>query len=89
MRAKDEYMKILDSYFTRFGYKTNRLGTPNITCRTYWNYLEIGQGEQVGFGEIPSIYLDVMNKACQSGVTIWHNHSNIGNYELNNTIVSY
>lgn len=87
MRAKKEYLAILDSYFSRFGYKVNRLGTPNLTSRTYWNYVEIGQGEQVGFGEIPSVYLQVINSAFETGVTIWHNHANIGNYNLNNTIV--
>lgn len=88
MRVKNEYISIIDSYFTRFGYKVNRLGTPNLTSRTYWNYVEIAQGEQVGFGEIPSIYLQVINSAFINGVTIWHNHSNIGNYSLNNTIVT-
>ena len=87
MRVKDEYIQIIDSYFSRFGYKVNRLGTPNLTSRTYWNYIEIGQGEQVGFGEIPSVYLQVINRAFETGVTIWHNHTNIGNYNLNNTIV--
>lgn len=87
IRPKKEYIQMLDSYFTRFGYKVNRLGTPNLTSRQYWNYVEIGQGEQVGYGEIPSMFLQKINNAFESGVTVWHNHSNIGNYELNNSIV--
>ena len=31
MRAKTEYLQIIDNYFTRFGYKVNRLLFPNIT----------------------------------------------------------
>lgn len=85
--CKPEYMKIIDDYFTRFGYKVNKLETPNITGRTYWNYLEIGASEEIGYGEVPAKYMDTINNACRRGVTIWHNHTNVGNYSLNNTIV--
>ena len=87
MRCKTEYMKIIDDYFTRFGYAVKRLETPNITGRKYWNYVEIGSSEEIGYGDVPSKYMDIINNSCRRGVTIWHNHSNIGNYSLNNTIV--
>lgn len=87
MRAKDEYMKIIDDYFTRYGYKIMRLEAPNITGRAYWNYVEIGSNEEIGYGEVPSKFMDIINNACRRGVTIWHNHANVGNYSLNNTIV--
>lgn len=86
MRAKDEYMKIIDDYFTRYGYKIMRLENPNITGRTYWNYVEIGSSEEIGNGDVPPKFMDIINNACRKGVTIWHNHENIGNYSLNNTI---
>ena len=88
MRAKTEYLKIIDDYFTRFGYKINRLKVPNITGRTYWNYVEIAPNEEIGEGDVPANYMEIINNACQKGVTIWHNHANIGNYNLNNTIVT-
>lgn len=87
MRAKTEYMRIIDDYFTRFGYAVKRLETPNITGRRYWNYVEIGSSEEIGYGDVPSKYMDIINNACRRGVTIWHNHANIGNYSLSNTIV--
>lgn len=87
MRCKTEYMKIIDDYFTRFGYAVKRLELPNITGRTYWNYVEIGSSEEIGYGTVPSKYMDIINNACRRGVTIWHNHENIGNYSLNNTII--
>lgn len=37
MRPKKEYLQIIDDYFTRYGYKVNRIKVPNITGRTYWN----------------------------------------------------
>ena len=87
MRAKTEYLKIIDDYFTRFGYAIKSLELPNITGRRYWNYVEIGTSEEIGYGEVPSKYMDIINNSCRRGVTIWHNHENVGNYNLNNTIV--
>ncbi|UWF80388.1 MAG: major tail protein [Bacteriophage sp.] len=87
MRVKTEYLKIIDDYFTRFGYAVKSLAMPNITGRAYWNYVEIGASEEIGYGEVPAKYMDTINNACRRGVTIWHNHANIGNYSLNNRIV--
>lgn len=87
MRVKTEYLKIIDDYFTRFGYAIKSLELPNITGRKYWNYVEIGASEEIGYGEVPSKYMDIINNACRKGVTIWHNHANVGNYSLNNIII--
>ena len=98
--CKTEYMKIIDDYFTRFGYAIKKLELPNITGRKYWNYIEIGANEEIGYGkvpskfneeigygEVPSKFMDIINNACRKGVTIWHNHRNIGDYSLENSIV--
>ena len=87
MRVKTEYLKIIDDYFTRFGYKINKLEMPNITGRRNWNYVEIGSSEEIGYGEVPSKFMDIINNACRRGVTIWHNHANVGNYNLDNAII--
>jgi hypothetical protein len=85
---KKEYAEIIDKIFTKYGYKVNSLKVPNITGRTYWNYVEINKGDVIGFGEIPSVALEQINEIFYKGVTIWHNHANIGNYNLSNTIIS-
>lgn len=87
MRAKTEYLRIIDDYFTRFGYQINRVKVPNITGRRYWNYVEIGQSEEIGTGTVPTKFMVNINNACKKGVTIWHNHSNIGNFNLDNSII--
>lgn len=88
MRPKLEYLKILDDYFSAYGYKTNRMKVPNITGRTYWNYVEIAGSDSIGHGSIPADALSTINSAFHNGVTIWHSHANIGNYELTNSIVT-
>ena len=87
MRAKTEYLKIIDDYFTRFGYAIKKLEMPNIVGRKYWNYVEIGASEEIGYGDVPNKFMEIINNACRRGVTIWHNHANVGNYSLNNTII--
>ena len=87
MRVKTEYLKIIDDYFTRFGYAVKSLAMPNITGRKNWNYVEIGANEEIGYGEVPSKFMDTINNACRRGVTIWHNHDNIGNYNIENNII--
>ena len=87
MRAKTEFLKIIDDYFSRYGYQINKMEDPNITGRENWNYLEIGETEEIGYGEIPSKFMAEINQACRKGVTIWHNHSNLGNFNLSNNIL--
>ena len=90
MTIKREFAESIDSYFTKFGYKVNILKTPNFTGRTYWNYIQIGAGERIGYSNssisVPDSSMDVINAVFRKGTTIWHNHDNIGNYSLNNTI---
>lgn len=87
MRIKTENLKVIDDYFTRFGYKIDKIEMPNIKGRKYWNYVEIGSAEEIGYGEVPSRFMDIINNACRRGVTIWHNHSDIGNFNLVNSII--
>ena len=88
MNIKSQFAKVIDEYFSRYGYKVNENKIPNITGRTYWNYIQIAESENLGYGEIPQKFLDEINKIARQGTTIWHSHNNIGNYSLNNAIVT-
>lgn len=85
--VKQEMAKSIDDYFTRFGYKVNRNKIPNITGRRYWNFIQIADSDNLGSGEIPQKFMDEINKIARRGVTIWHNHTNLGDYTLNNSII--
>lgn len=88
MCIKYEYARIIDEYFTRFGYKTNLTKVPNINGRTYFNYIQIADSEVIGYGEVPNKYMDEINNIFRKGVTIWHDHTNIGDYTVTNSIVT-
>lgn len=87
MRCKKEFMQIIDDYFTRFGYAIKKLDTPHLTGRRNWNYVQIGTSESIGYGDVPSSYMEQINNACRKGVTIWHTHDNIGDFSLDNSII--
>ena len=86
MRAKNSDMQIIDDYFTRYGYAIKKLDTPHLTGRRNWNYIEIGSSESIGYGDVPSKFMEEINGACRRGVTIWHTHDNIGDFSLDNSI---
>ena len=97
MRAKPEYLKIIDDYFTKFGYKVNRLKVPEFGSRLYWNYVQIAKEDTIGIPSIvdngvikttPDNSFEVINNITRKGVTIWHDHDYIGNYGLPNTILN-
>ena len=89
---KSEYAKIIDDYFTRQGYKVNTIKTPNFTGRRYWNYIQIGAEENIGYSTsdkipVPKNSMETINSIFRQGTTVWHNHANIGNFELDNDII--
>lgn len=74
--------KVIDNYFTKYGYAIKELKTPNITGRQNYNYIQV-QGS-VGKGDLPSEAMNKINEICNRGVHIWHSHANIGNFNVSN-----
>ena len=91
MSIKAVNARRLDEWFDRFGYKINRLKLPNQTGRPHWNFVQIGQGEDIGHStnqqiSVPAASMDVINAVYRGGTTIWHNHDEIGDFTLNNQL---
>lgn len=78
-----EYARIIDEYFTTFGYKVCRIKAPNITGRPSWNYVKT-IGAQVS-GNIPEYAETALKAMLNNGVTFWHTND-VGNYSLNNNL---
>lgn len=91
MSIRREFAERIDQFFSRYGYATNKLKYPNQTGRATFNYVQIGAGENVGYSgntfSVPPEDMETINRVYQAGVTIWHNHDNIGNFDLANGIV--
>lgn len=91
MTVKKEMAQIIDDYFTRYGYLVSELKLPNITGRTYFNYLQIGDTENIGYSTsikipVPKKSMDIINNIYRKGTTVWHNHVHVGNYAVDNSI---
>lgn len=81
---KPEYAKIIDNYFSMFGYATHRVKIPNRDGRRYWNYVKT-RGATV-IGSVPADDMDKIASIYDNGITFWKNGNNVGDYSLNNII---
>ena len=85
MSIKEEYARIIDDYFTMFGYKVNKVKVPNKAHRSRWWYTKT---INVNIdGAIPDVDMQKIKDAYNKGITFWRNASEIENYSLSNNIV--
>ena len=89
-----EFAKIIDDYFTRFGYACHKLKVPNRSSRPQFNYVKtVGclieaagmVNNNIG---LPADDEEAIKKIYDNGITFWKNPANIGNYSVNNAPVS-
>lgn len=78
-----EFARIVDDFFTMYGYQIDRVKVPNRTGRPYWNYVKMQNS--CHRGNVPSDMMNKINQIYDSGITFWHT-SDVGNYALDNTI---
>lgn len=88
MSIKKEYAKVIDAYFSRFGYQVNEIKTPNLKTRTQFNFIKVGGSDELVHGNIPASDLEKINSIFRKGVTIFHSYTNFGNYTISNPIRS-
>ena len=86
MTIKSEYARIIDSFFSMFGYKVNEVKLPNINGRSNWNYIKTIDCNVHGF--IPQADLLEIKNMFNAGITFWHNPSTFLDYSQTNSIVS-
>lgn len=79
---KKEFAKIIDDYFSMFGYQTNELKIPNINNRPNWNYIKTIHSNIVG--DIPEIDILKIKSMFDNGITLWHNPETFLDYSQNN-----
>ena len=86
MSIRDEYAKYIDDFFSQFGYKVNRLGTPHIHVRTYYDYCKTIDVNIEG--NIPEADLEEIRKMFNNGIRFWHDTSKYLDFSVNNTIIT-
>lgn len=87
MTIKAEQARVIDDFFTMFGYSCQRVKVPNRKARPYWTYTKTNNCFitcATGHG-VPN---DDVDKICQiydNGVTFWTTIATVGDYSYNNT----
>ena len=84
-QIKEEYARIIDNYFSMFGYKVNTLKTPVFETRLNWNYIKT-RGLNIT-GDIPQKDMQKIKEIFDNGITFWHNPSTFLDYSQSNYIV--
>ena len=82
---KYEYAKIIDDFFTMYGYKVNKLSSINIHKRSNWDYIKTININLEG--EIPEKDMDKIRELFNNGCTFWHTTQYYLDYSRTNSIL--
>lgn len=82
---KPEYAMIVDSYFTRFGYRVDTYKVPETKNRASFNYVKTVESNV--HGNIPQQAIDTIEKSLNRGITLWHT-TDVKNYSLSNEVIN-
>lgn len=81
----EESAKVIDSYLTRYGYKVNTLKAPTRN-RQIFDFIRTV--DCVVKGNIPVEASECIKKLYDTGVTLWYDITNYGNYEVKNEVIA-
>lgn len=96
MAINAEYARMIDDYFSMYGYAIKKVKLPNIMSgqsflRPHWNYLKTrgailhSRGQSIGNLGLPADAEHEISKIYDKGITFWTTLSEIGNYNQNNS----
>lgn len=74
---------MIDDYFTAFGYAIRNIGIPNMKARPHWTYVKTVDCNV--HGKLPAEDARKIENIFNSGVRFWKDHTEIGNYSLDNS----
>lgn len=87
MSVSYQYAKVIDDFFTMYGYAQNKVGFPNIHARSRYTYIRT-----IGFNctaNIPQEARKYINARYDAGIRFWVDHENtFCNYTNANTPLS-
>jgi hypothetical protein len=82
MSIKEEYARIIDGYFSMYGYQTNLVKVPYTNHRErYWYTKTVGCDVA---GAIPNEDIQQIKACYDNGITFWREADDIGNYSDEN-----
>lgn len=91
-RIQGQFARIIDDFFSMYGYKTNRLKVPNRNGRKAWNYVKTCGCTLTG--SAPADVTAALVQIYDRGITFWrcidlstgNPFIRVGNYSLDNSL---
>lgn len=91
-RIQGQFARIIDDFFSMYGYKTNRLKVPNRNGRKAWNYVKTCGCTLTG--SAPADVTAALVQIYDRGITFWrctdlsagNPFTRVGNYSLDNSL---
>lgn len=91
-RIQGQFAKIVDDFFSMYGYKTNRLKVPNRNGRKAWNYVKTCGANLTG--SAPADVTAALVQIYDKGITFWrcidlsagNPFTRVGDYSLDNSL---
>ncbi len=91
-RIQGQFARVIDDFFSMFGYKTNRLKVPNRNGRKAWNYVKTCGCTLTG--SAPADVTAALVQIYDRGITFWrcidlsagNPFTRVGNYSLDNSL---
>lgn len=81
--VKAEYARLIDDFFTAYGYAQNKLMVPPIANRPGWCYVQTRGA--VLLGNMPADDKADIAAIFDNGIRFWKNPENVGDYSGNNS----
>lgn len=88
LQPLEEHMERMGWFFHLYGYKQNKVMTPNTQSRKYYNFIKT-VGVNISANNIPKNHYERLKEIFNSGTTIWHmsNGATVGDYSKDNVEV--
>lgn len=88
LRPRDEYLKIIDAFFDKFGYAIKSIGTPDFNARPHWTYIKTSDAIVKSIGNVAgnAIARQKIAKILDKGITFWNTPAELGDYSLDNSV---
>lgn len=78
VHIREEFARMIDEYFDKYGYAVNRVKTPTYNARSHWNYIKT-KGCLI-IGKCPSDDIKKIESVFDEGITFWKNANEVGQY---------
>ena len=82
MCVNAQYAKMIDDFFTMFGYAQNKVMLPDREARTHYTYIKTA-GCEIN-GSVPHDDAKQIRNIYDRGITFWKNPDEIGDYSVDN-----